>query len=150
MAQNGPNMAQHCPKWAQHGPPMSSCHRPKSKILFRLNLDARSVPEALVNSFRLLTQLRTRLNPPEPQTPSKNISPQLFIPTRLFFPNSFNPYLIEQEIEVAESENCTPDAVFSQRKLPMGKTYTGSRAMTVTARSGGNGDGPPDPDPRKG
>ena len=38
------------------------------KNLFRLNLDARSVPEALVNSFRLLTQLRTRLNPPEPVT----------------------------------------------------------------------------------
>ena len=41
--------------------------RPKSKILFRLNLDARGVPEALVNSFRILTPLRTRLNPPEPE-----------------------------------------------------------------------------------
>ena len=42
--------------------------------LFRFNLDARSVPEALVNSFRILTQLRTRLNPPEPQIPSKKNS----------------------------------------------------------------------------
>ena len=48
---------------------MSACPRPKSQILFRLNLDARSVPEALVNSFRILTPLRTRLNFPEGQTP---------------------------------------------------------------------------------
>ena len=39
----------------------------RSQISFRLNLDARSVPEALVNSFRILTPLRTRLNPPEPE-----------------------------------------------------------------------------------
>ena len=43
----------------------------KSQILFRLNLDARSVPEALVNSFRLLTPLPTRLNPPDPEIPFK-------------------------------------------------------------------------------
>ena len=61
-----------------------------SQNLFRLNLDASRVPEALVNSFRLLTQLRTRLNPPEPQTPSNKKS-QHFVPlTRLFFDNSFN------------------------------------------------------------
>ena len=41
-----------------------------SKNVLCFNLDARSVPDALVNSFRLLTQLRTRLNPPEHQTPS--------------------------------------------------------------------------------
>ena len=63
---NGPTQ----PERPKNGPTwltMSSCHRPKSKILFRLNLDARSVPEALVNSFRILTPLRTRLNPPEPE-----------------------------------------------------------------------------------
>ena len=46
----------------------------KSKILSRLNLDARSVPEALVNSFRILTPLPTRLNPPESQIPFKKKS----------------------------------------------------------------------------
>ena len=48
-----------------------------SQNLFRLNLDASRVPEALVNSFRLLTQLRTRLNPPEPQTQISNLGAQL-------------------------------------------------------------------------
>ncbi len=61
-----------------------------SQNLFRLNLDASRVPEALVNSFRLLTQLRTRLNPPEGQTPLKPLIFKKNLLTRLFFPNSFN------------------------------------------------------------
>ena len=44
------------PKWPKSVPT-------KTQILFRLNLDARSVPEALVNSFRILTPLRTRRPP---------------------------------------------------------------------------------------
>ena len=77
MTQSVPNYEQKCsknrptqPERPKNGPiwlTMPSCHRPKSKILSRPNLDARSVPEALVNSFRILTPLRTRLNPPEPE-----------------------------------------------------------------------------------
>ena len=69
----------------QHGhrmsscPPMSSCHRPQSQKLFRFNLDGRSVPEAPVNSFRILTPLPTRLNPPNPQIPFKKKSSPNFL-----------------------------------------------------------------------
>ena len=51
-----------------------------SQNLFRLNLDARSVPEALVNSFRILTPLRTRLNPPEPEIRLPNNSIRISTP----------------------------------------------------------------------
>ena len=55
-----------------HG--MSACHAvSQSQNLFCLNLDALAVPEALVNSFRILTMLSTRLNPPQLQIrPEKN------------------------------------------------------------------------------
>ena len=96
---------------------MSSCPRPKSQILFRLNLDASRVSEALVNSFRLLTPLRTRLNPPEPKIPSKTTPVRIFVVTRLFFANSFNSYPVGEEIEVADSENRTPESKF-RPKIP--------------------------------
>ena len=92
-----------------------------SQNLFRLNLDASRVPEALVNSFRLLPQLRTRLNPPDPQSPSNNKSQHFFSQLDSF---SITPLILtslEEQVEVADSENRTPDSKFppvSQIFLP--------------------------------
>ena len=87
----------------------------KSKILSRLNLDARSVPEALVNSFRILTPLRTRLNPPESQIPFKKKSARISIKKR-------HPIFMFEEIEVADSGNRTPESKFRPNKSENSKT----------------------------
>ena len=79
MASHG--IASHGIAWHQttlHGipwHPMATWHpmsSPKLKILLRFNLDAKSVPEALLNSFRILTPLPSTLNPLDPQVPFKN------------------------------------------------------------------------------
>ena len=41
------------------------------KNLFCFNLDALTVPEALVNTIRILEKLSIHLDPPQPQIPSK-------------------------------------------------------------------------------
>ena len=88
-SKNEPTQAETPQTWGKSArlPPVLS---QKSQNLFRLNLDASRVPEALVNSFRLLTQLRTRLNPPEPQTPLNRKKTTCVLPTRLFSPNFLN------------------------------------------------------------
>ena len=52
---------------------MASCHdmstshaMSESQKMSRLNLDVLTVPEALVNTIRILEMFSTRLNPPEP------------------------------------------------------------------------------------
>ena len=60
-----------------HG--MSTCHAmSQSQKLFCLNLDALAVPEALVNSFRILAIFSIRLNPPQHQNrPKQKSAPDL-------------------------------------------------------------------------
>ena len=83
-----------------------------SQNLFRLNLDASRVPEALVNSFRLLTQLRTRLNPPEPQTPLNKQIQHVFSQLDSFPLTPLILTSLEEVIGLADSENRTPDSKF--------------------------------------
>ena len=52
---------------------MSTCHdMSESHKRFCLNLDALAVPEAVVNTIRILEMLSTRLNPPPQNPPEKN------------------------------------------------------------------------------